>query len=139
MIENMISAKTNSKYDALGAIASFFCLIHCLATPILLATMTTTSGFGLVFRSQMWEWVDLLLLGVSLVAVIYSSVTTTKKWISYALSFSWGAMTFCILNEKFLWINVMEFMNYIPSISLIYLHLYNRKHCQCDVDHCCID
>ena len=54
----------------------------------------------------------------------------------YAMWASWGVLSLIILNEKIEWVHLPHETIYFPALSLVFLHLYNRRYCQCDDDQC---
>lgn len=128
---------TNQKADSIGVISSTLCLIHCVATPLvfmaqtsLLACCSTTPAW--------WKFLDYVFLLISFLAVYRSANTTASRWIKPALWLSWCFLFFVIINEKTAWVPLNESFIYLPTISLIGLHLYNRKYCKCSTDKCCV-
>ena len=124
-----------NKSDSLGALASSLCLLHCVATPFLfvlqpLAVSEEAAPFW-------WQSLDFVFLVISFLAVYWSAINTSKKWMRNALWTSFIVLALAILNEKFELLHLGEFLTYIPAASLIGLHLYNKKYCQCDDDTCC--
>ena len=127
----------NTQSDILGSAASTLCLIHCLATPFLFVAHAEHIHDQHHVQPLWWGTLDILLIGVSLLAVYWSAKNTSKTWMCYALWVSWGALAFVILNEKVGIIHLIEEVIYVPSIALVILHLYNRKYCQCGDETCC--
>lgn len=129
----MIS-KLELKSDSLGSIASGLCLVHCIITPLIfvIQPISVHSDSAPIW----WKSLDYLFLIVSLLAVYWSAKNTTKDWIKYGLWISWILLTAAILNEKLELFHLGELVVYIPAISLIGLHLYNRKYCSCNEDVC---
>ena len=125
-------ASTTIKPNLIGAWASALCLIHCLTTPLLFVVQA-----GLVSHPQWWGFLDVLFLAISLFAIYYSSKTTTKNWMRFALWTSWLFLTLIVLNEKLSLFPLVEEAIYIPSVALVFFHLYNRKYCQCEDEECC--
>lgn len=128
-----------NKTDIVGATASGLCLIHCLATPFLFvaqAGMATEHGHGHGESPLWWGLIDILLLLVSLAAVYWAVRKTSKQWMKYALVLSWIFLAFIILNEKFHGFHLAEEIIYLPALSLVLLHIYNRKYCQCADENC---
>lgn len=135
----MNTLRIATKADLIGAIVSIICLVHCLASPLLFFSfMVTTSQSNLVIPSW-WELIDYVLLGISLIAILYSSKTSSKKWVQYTLGISWIVLGLVILNEKFHLVSLQEEAIFIPSISLAFFHLYSRKYCQCGKEECCVN
>lgn len=129
-------AAADNKSDMFGAIASGLCLIHCLITPIIFAVQVCSSSCcdaGPVW----WSMIDYLFLVISIFAVYYSAKNTSITWMPYLLYISWAALALFILNERFEFFQINQAVNYIPAMSLVGLHLYNKKHCQCNTDSCC--
>lgn len=118
----------SSKSDIVGALASGFCLVHCLATPILFIAQAKWVGHSLA-HPQWWGLLDLVFLGISFAAVWWSVKATSKKWMRVALWLSWVVLALIVFNERFSWFQLMEEAIYIPTAALIFLHLYNRKYC----------
>ncbi|MCG1036819.1 MerC domain-containing protein [Polaribacter sargassicola] len=127
---------TKQKADSIGAISSTLCLIHCVATPFIFLAQSSLLNCCNEVPSW-WKLFDYFFLIISFFAVIRTTQTTTKQWVKTALWFSWAFLFTVIINEKFELLSLNENIIFIPTISLIYLHLYNRKYCQCNTDKCC--
>lgn len=125
---------TLKKPDILGALASGLCLVHCIATPFL---FLLPIGLETDFVSIWWKQLDVIFLIISFLAVYKAASTTAAPLIKPALWLSWFALTFLLLNEKFEFYPLPEWITYIIAITLVLLHLYNRKYCQCKTDTCC--
>ncbi|GAA4232098.1 hypothetical protein GCM10022291_06050 [Postechiella marina] len=127
---------TNQKSDNLGAIASSLCLLHCIATPFIFivqsCSLTCCSN-----TPTWWVFIDYFFLTISFFAIYRSTQTTTSKWIKPALWISWILLFFIIVNEKMAWLSLHENLVYFPALTLIALHLYNKKYCQCNTNTCC--
>lgn len=128
----------NSKSDLVGAFASILCLVHCLATPFLFAAHAGIANHSEVLP-QWWGLFDIIFLVISFGAIWWSGKTTSKKWIGNVLWLSWIVLALIVLNEKFSFFDLAEQTIYMPTISLIFFHLYNRKYCHCGEEHCCVD
>jgi len=127
------------KSDTLGVCASALCMVHCIATPFLfLATATTCSQSCCSAAPAWYQWLDYLFVFVSFFAVIQSTKSSNSSWIKYGLWISWVALFFVIINANyFQWIYLSQNTKFIPSFSLIGLHIYNLKFCQSAKDSCC--
>lgn len=125
------------KSDIIGASASLLCLVHCIATPFLFVWYTSTT---IIERTSLWWWnmLDLVFLIISFFAVYWSVKTTSKHWMRVILWASWISLTIAILNEKLSIISLGELAVYIPTISLAFFHIYNRKYCRCNNENCCV-
>ncbi len=122
--------------NILGVAASSLCLVHCLATPLLFTIHT-----GQLHHSHShpfwWGLIDIFFIFISLFAVHWSTKNTSKNGMKYALWISWVFLATIIINEKLEILEIKEELIYLPSISLVLLHLYNRTYCQCVDDNCC--
>ena len=124
------------KPDTLGAVASAICLIHCIVTPfIFLAHVTSACCDASV--PLWWQSVDYIFLIISFFAVYHSAQTTSKKIMKPALWLSWFFLFIVIINERFGLLYIPKYLNYIPALVLVTLHIYNLKFCQCKNDTCC--
>ncbi len=130
----MILIKQRS--DILGTFASSLCLMHCVATPFLFMAQASSVTFS-SGPPTWWKFMDYIFLAISFFAIYWTTKTTTIKWIKPMLWLSWGVLLAIILNEKLELFSLPEAIIYIPSIALVILHLYNRKHCKCSTDTCC--
>ncbi|MGD1842847.1 MAG: MerC domain-containing protein [Thermonemataceae bacterium] len=134
----IINYTSQSKSDLLGAFISGLCLIHCLATPFLFVAQ---AGLTHHHTKGPWWWgtIDIVLLILSFAAIYWSVKHTSKPWVKYLFVISWLSLSFIIFNEKLEIAHFPEEIIYIPTLSLIILHLYNRKYCQCTDDQCCAE
>lgn len=114
-----VSKKFNTTSDTIGAFTSTLCLIHCLLSPLVFVLLIggTTAWWGLI---------DYLFLGIALVAIYYSAQKTVLPWMPIALYGSWLLLAFFILNERFHILHLDHAVIFLPTISLVALHLYNR-------------
>jgi len=128
--------KINQNSDVVGSAASALCLIHCIATPFLFAAHAS-HVHGHHEHPFWWGLLDLLFIGISFVAVYWSTKHTAKNWMRYALWVSWALLCFVILNEKMGLIHIVEEAIYLPSLALVGLHIYNKKYCNCEEEGCC--
>ena len=128
--------------DTIGSLASGLCLIHCLATPFLFVAYTGAAGHehghGHGHGSPAW-WgvIDLVFLAVSLLAVVWSARNSSRNWMKGLLFLAWAGLALIILNEKMGWFHIPEEAIYVPALSLVGLHLYNRRYCQCSDEEGC--
>lgn len=129
---------TNQKSDNIGAIASTLCLIHCIATPLIFiaqsCSLTCCSG-----SPVWWSSIDYFFLVISFFSVHSSTQKTTKTWMKPALWVSFLLLFIVVINEKISLFYMNDNLLYIPALSLITLHLFNRKYCKCDSNKCCVN
>jgi hypothetical protein len=129
---NFIINKSNN----IGVIASSICLVHCMATPfIFVAKLCSDSCCA--STPTWWAFLDYLFLFISFFAVYQSARLTTNKIVALALWFSWLILCIIIASERIELFSLFENAIYLPTLSLIVLHIYNRKYCQCETDQCC--
>lgn len=130
----MISLKQNA--DTFGAFASTLCLIHCIATPFIFIvhacslTCCETSPLW-------WKSIDYIFLAISFFAIKQTVKNTTSSWIKPALWIAWSVMLIVIVNEYLGYLPLHDNFIYFPSLTLVALHLYNLKYCQCSKTKCC--
>lgn len=127
-----------TKPDSFGALASGICMVHCLATPFIFIAQTCSASCCDAAPAW-WSWIDYFFLGVSFLAVLGSTRNSTNSLIKTALWMSWVALCFAIANERLEWEFLPKYVTYIVASTLIILHLYNLKFCQCESDTCCVE
>jgi len=134
----MNTVQLTSKSDLIGAAASALCLVHCLATPFLFVAHSSMHAHG-ESHPQWWGLLDIFFLVISFFAIWWTGKTTSKKWIRYMLWASWAILVLIVFNEKFPLFHLAEEAIYVPSVALVFFHLYNRKYCHCGQEQCCVD
>lgn len=110
-------------------LSSVLCIIHCLATPILLTLLplsTATQGGAQTW----WGWLDIFFLIFSSIAVFIAIKRSPKTWLRVSMTISLVMLCFFIINERFGSIEFPFDMVYIPAFALIILHLLNRRYCR---------
>ncbi|UTW66255.1 MerC domain-containing protein [bacterium SCSIO 12643] len=123
------------KSDSLGAVFSSLCLVHCIATPFLFVAQACTSSCC-EDSPVWWQSLDYLFLTLSFFAVYYSGRKSSSKLVKKGLWVSWVALFITVMNEKFLIIPLPEMYKHVSALSLVSLHLYNLKYCQCSSEGC---
>ncbi|MEM8891060.1 MAG: MerC domain-containing protein [Bacteroidota bacterium] len=131
--------KLNNQSDNWGAIASALCLAHCLLTPFLFIAHAHAHVEDHHEAGPMW-WgmIDYLFLVISFFAVNHSAKKTTLKWMPYALYISWALLAGYIVSEKYHLVHLAHEWVFLPALSLVFLHLYNRRYCECEDEDCCV-
>ena len=124
------------KSDAIGALASTLCVIHCLMTPLLFAVQSYTAVQHEAVPLW-WKNLDFLFVTVSVFAVYLSTKNSSNTLVKYALWISWLCLFVLILNEKIEWVSLPEFITYFAALTLAIFHLYNLNYCQCKSESCC--
>ena len=118
----------NKKSDELGAISSFLCIIHCIATPVVLTLLPISSGTQ-IGRQNRWSWLDIIFLLISSTAVFWAVQRSPKLWLRISMIVSLLVLGLFIVNERFIGIEFPFDMVYFPAFALIVLHLVNRNRC----------
>lgn len=134
----LTSSKVRSKSDILGIFATTLCLAHCVLTPVIFLAQAHMADHHEASPSW-WGFIDYLFLAISIIAVHYSAKKTSLKWMPFLLYLSWGLLALYIICEKFHLLHLDHALIYIPALALVGLHLYNRKHCHCNEEECCVD
>ena len=109
------------KSDSIGILASTVCMVHCIATPFLFV-VKSCSAVCCASAPGWWRWLDVFFLLISFFAIYHASKNTTKKWVAYAMWFSWTILFGVIANENLNIISIHEYIIYIPAFLLVFLH-----------------
>jgi len=123
------------KPDLLGATASMLCAVHCLAAPFIFLAQASFSTMHVEVPAW-YQMIDYIFLVVSFFAIVHAIKNTAKNWMKTSLWTTWVVLTLAIINETFELMHLGEAAVYIPALTLVGLHLYNRKYCQCE-EECC--
>lgn len=126
--------------NTLGALASSLCMIHCICTPLLFIAQAghLDGNHHHAAAPVWWKSLDYIFLVISFFAVYQSTRQTSNKKLGVALWISWAALFLVIINEKLELLHLPEYVTYIAALSLVGLHLYNLKFCQCQDETCCV-
>ena len=126
--------------DLIGSLAIFLCLVHCIIAPYIFLGYTVSAAIEQqVELPTWWGFIDSTLLLISIAAIYWSAKNSTSNWVKVGLYLNWVFITFLIVNEKIKLFHIAECLIFIPAISLIVIHQYNRKYCKCRDDSCCVD
>ncbi|PZE17739.1 MerC domain-containing protein [Putridiphycobacter roseus] len=124
------------KADTIGIFAGTLCLVHCVATPFIFIAKACASTCCSAAPTW-WKWIDYLFIVVSFIAIYYATKNSNKRWIQIALWGAWTVLLFTIINEAIVMLVLPESFIYYPALSIVALHLYNRRYCTCQEDKCC--
>jgi hypothetical protein len=114
----MNNTKIN-KADLIGILSSSICMVHCLATPLLIA-------FGAGFITN--PFFKYLFLIISFVSIFKATENITSKKISLLLWISfWGFLFSTLFQEEYEW---LHYSGYLFAILIIIGHILNIKHCR---------
>ena len=128
----MKALKLNSDY--LGVTFSLLCMIHCFLTPILFisqAHLSTMPGW--------WQPLNFLFLSLSFLAIYRSVQNSSSINVKILLYLSWTVLAFLLISEELELFHLPEILTYASGFSLAFLHIYNRKYCQCADEEFCVD
>lgn len=129
----MKATTLTSKADYIGITGSVLCIIHCLATPVLLLTVNFAhEGLKVGYLS-----LDYVFILVNIFAVYHATKHAHSVTIKRAL---WGFLAFftaCLLLEDVS--EAFEYAGYAASLGLVITHLVNIRthhhdHEQCEAD-----
>lgn len=126
-----------NKSDLFGSLASTMCMVHCMATPIIFLVQTNHSNCG-TLGPWWWHAIDYLFLVIGIIAIYQTTKNTSIHWMPAAMYTSWVLLSLFIVNAKTSLFPIPGIMLNVPACSLVALHLYNLRHCQCVNDECCI-
>lgn len=114
----MNTTKIN-KADLIGILSSSICLVHCVATPLLIA-------FGAGFITN--PFFKYLFLIISFVSIFKATENITSKKTSLLLWISfWGFLFSTLFQEEYEW---LHYSGYLFAILIIIGHILNIKHCR---------
>ena len=126
-----------TKSDYIGVSAGGLCMIHCLITPLLFAFQATSLSCSEI--SPTWcKAVDYFFLIITFIAIYYTNKTTSSYWMPKVLYTCWAILALVIVNDSIHLVSVPHALIYIPALSLVGLHLYNRRHFYSAQEECCI-
>ena len=115
----MQRSKTYNLTDITGIINSSICIIHCLATPILIS-------LGAYFlESPIFAYA---FIAIALVTIISAVKKTTSVKIKIALWIGFAGLSTSLLLEE-MWIG-FEYTGYLFSALLVTAHILNIRYCK---------
>lgn len=115
----MQQTKTYRLADITGIINSSICIVHCIATPILIS-------LGAYFlESPIFAY---LFIAIAFATIVRAIKRTTSNKIKTALWIGFAGLSTSLLLEE-TWAG-FEYAGYIFSALLIVTHIVNIKHCK---------
>ena len=122
--------------DHIGVTSSSLCMLHCLFTPFLFLSQSTS-----VTLTQeipfLWQSLNYVFLLISFLAIYHTVKNSIKLSVKVLLVSTWLILSSLIINEFLEISSLPEIYTYAAAISLSGLHVYNLKYCRCDDDKCC--
>jgi hypothetical protein len=124
----MKSSLSKYFYDYLGIASSGLCLVHCLATPLMLFIQQyhfyQSPNISPDTQDSYWEY---LFVFISFMAIYFTTqnIDSRKIQISFWAFFSLFAISI-LFEDDF---ENLQFVGYTSSIGLIITHIINIKYC----------
>ncbi len=125
----------NAHSDSIGALSSALCMIHCLATPFLFVAQSC-SATCCEASPMAWRLIDVAFLAISFYAIVPAWKIAGYTWVKAGMLVAWLILSLIILNSHLQVVSLSEKWIYLPALSLVVLHLYNRKNCKCQAKCC---
>lgn len=115
-------------YDYLGIVSSGVCLVHCLATPILMLIQAYYKTGLNVSDQEELRYLDYVFVSVCFLAVYFTTKEEVSRKINtvFWLFFLFFALSI-LFEDDFQYLN---FVGYFSSFGLIITHLINIKKCK---------
>jgi len=132
----MMLSQLTSKSDLVGSIASGLCVIHCMATPFLFVAQSQIADSCAHVSPMWWSAIDFVFIVITFFAVRHSGQHSSKPWMASVLYTAWVVLSLLVINEKIGLVHLSSIFKYCAAFTLITLHLYNLKYCQCHEDEC---
>lgn len=137
ILNHFMRSVLNYNSDQLGIASSTICFLHCIATPFIFAARSCSINSCCASSPLWWRLVDVVFLGIALVAVYHSAQKSTKQWLKWALYLSFAGLAFMVLNDYLQFLHLPQWLTFVPPFALISLHAYHLRSCQCQ--QCCSD
>ena len=106
--------------DSISILTSGICLIHCLATPLLLVV-----GYGPFIEQEGSKYIFVI---ISFLSIFYALKDSSSLKIGVLLWTSFWIFLFSIFfHEEYTWLN---YSSYLGSVGIIIGHILNIKKCK---------
>ena len=115
----MISYIKINKADTVGILNSSLCIIHCVATPLLLS-------FGSGFLSN--PFLEYLFLIIAFISIYKTTNAVTNRkivmllWVAF-----WGFLFSTLFEDEYSW---LQYSSYFFALLIIIGHILNIRHCK---------
>ena len=120
--------------DYLGVTFSSLCMLHCFLTPFLFITQAHLSTMP-----AWWQPLNFVFLSLSFFAVYRSSQKSSNQIVKFFMYLFWTILAFLLISEEIELLHLPEALTYATGSILAFIHIYNRKYCQCDDEECCVN
>ncbi len=115
-------------YDYLGILGSGICLVHCLATPLIMLVQAYYKTEVSISSHEGIRYWDYIFLITCFVAVFFTTKESTSQKISSSFWLFFFFFAIAILFEDdFKYINLL---GYFASVGLIITHIINIRNCR---------
>jgi len=112
------TSKINSVFDFTGIASAGICLVHCIATPILIALGAS------IFNE---DWILYVFLILSFMSAFQATQNVINKKITIAIWASfWGFLFSSLLHDSS---RIFLYISHLCSLSLIICHIANIRYC----------
>jgi len=126
----MKTVLSHNRADVMGITGSVLCIIHCVATPVLVVTATWLQEGAL---RTAFEGMDYVFIGVNAIAVYLAARHSHQPFIRWLL---WGFLSLFTVgllledtDERF------AYLAYAASVGLVLSHLANIQACRLHPHH----
>jgi hypothetical protein len=116
--------KLTLKSDTVGILSSLLCLIHCFIGPFIFMVWTSSTAQS-NYTSNYWYLLDFLFLIVSFWTIYKATKQTRKAWFRFGFWSSWILLSTILINEKIAFTEISEALIFVPTFSIIVLHIFN--------------
>jgi hypothetical protein len=86
-----------------------------------------------------WQPLNFVFLLLSFLAINRSIKNSSNQLIKVLFYIFWSILAFLLISEEFEIIHLPEVITYATGFSLAFLHIYNKKYCQCADEECCVE
>ena len=128
---------TKNISDKIGVLASITCMVHCAITPLIFIAQICSQSCC----SQAplwWRSLDYVFLVVTFFAILQTNKKHNSLNLKYLFWFCWVFLTLSILNESLMLVSITHHVKYIPALAIVFLHIYNIRHCSLQGEECCV-
>jgi hypothetical protein len=86
-----------------------------------------------------WQPLNFVFLLLSFLAINRSIKNSSNQLIKVLFFIFWSILAFLLISEEFEILHLPEVITYATGFSLAFLHIYNKKYCQCADEECCVE
>jgi len=86
-----------------------------------------------------WQPLNFAFLFLSFLAIYRSIQNSSNQLVKVMFFVFWTLLAFLLISEEFEILHLPEAITYATGFSLAFLHIYNKKYCQCDDEECCVE